>query len=58
MNNRKLNVSASAGGRVSVRRNRFDSHIDGCAGCQAHGLCPMAQTLWRAVVVEAIRAAK
>lgn len=54
MQNRKLDVSTGAGGIVTIKRNRFDSHIDHCTECQAE-LCPMAQVLWRHVIQQALR---
>jgi hypothetical protein len=54
MNQRKLNVSSGAGGLTGVKRARFDSHVDRCKDCQPV-LCPMAQQLWRAVCVQAMR---
>lgn len=52
---RRLNVSPGAGGVVMIKRNRFDSHVDGCELCHSGELCMMAQTLWRATVVTALR---
>ncbi len=52
---RKLNVSSGAGGKVSVSRARFDAHLDHCTGCQNTGMCPTAQSLWRSVVLAAMR---
>ena len=51
---RKLNVSSGAGGLVSVKRARFDAHVNECGSCQPN-LCVTAQTLWRAVCVTALR---
>ncbi len=55
---RKLNVSASAGGKVGVKRNRFDAHVDACRSCSIGELCATAQSLWRNVALEALRARK
>lgn len=57
MAQQKLNVSTGAGGEVTVRRNRFDQHIDHCTTCTG-GLCSTAQSLWRAVCLAAVRHAK
>lgn len=52
---RKLDTSTGAGGRTAVARVRFDSHLDHCTRCRA-GLCTTAQTLWRSVCINALRA--
>lgn len=54
----RLNVSSGAGGKVAVRRARFDAHLDDCTTCKGGAMCPTAQTLWRNIVIEAIRAAR
>lgn len=55
MNGRKLDVSTGAGGMVTVRRNVFDSHLSSCPDCEMN-LCTRAQSLWRNVCVEALKA--
>ena len=52
----RLNVSSGAGGSVTVRRNHFDHHVNSCDRCLSGALCDTAQTLWRNVVVTAMRA--
>lgn len=55
MQTRRLNVSTGAGGVVTIKRNRFDSHLDHCDRCSRGDLCPTAQQLWRGVLLEAQR---
>ncbi len=56
---RKLNVSTGAGGKVAVLRVRFDTHLSDCRNCQARGvMCARAETLWRDVVLAAMRASR
>lgn len=54
MSSRKLDVSTGAGGEVSVRRTRFDRHLNECATCTTKGLCGKAETMWRDVILTAI----
>jgi len=57
MTTRKLDVSTGAGGEVTVRRNRFDQHLNHCTTCTG-GMCSTAQSLWRAVCLAAVREAR
>lgn len=55
MQNRKLNVTMlSPHKTVRDLRARFNLHIDHCDSCQP-SICWDAQTLWRAVCLEALK---
>jgi len=55
MQDRKLNVTTGSP-HPSVRQQRtiFDRHIDNCDNCQP-SWCWDAQTMWRALCLEALR---
>lgn len=56
MKNRKIDVSTGAGGRTSVLRTRFDAHLNQCPACADAPLCGVAQSMWRDVVLSALKA--
>lgn len=51
----KMNTSTGAGGSVAVARVRFDNHLNDCRSCEKN-LCDTAQSLWRNVLIVAMRA--
>lgn len=53
---RRLDVRAhSPYPAIAARRQKFEQHLDECGDCQPQ-MCSVAQAMWRALVLAALRA--